>query len=621
MLKPYHHQVKGYPDPQISNDSSRSLSYSDRVNTIIFRRPLLNIRAASAAARKEASRMNETPSQRKFLSRGLAWTAVILLFLTAVFSAVALLFLLNITPAPYDVLKRVLRMLGGSGMPALLFFLWPLLTLIAGLLLLRRRPEHRRLGRWAVASGGTIFLFFAILLGGHALRHLGAAAAPKNPSTPRAFEAQTGPPVFPGAEGFGTRTPAGRGGKVIAVTSLADHGPGTLREALEQPFPRTVVFRVGGTIALEHPLHIPHPFVTVAGQTAPGDGILIRNCALVIASHDVLIQHLRIRTGNEGKVNPDENDAIEILGHGGRADGAHHVVLDHVSASWSEDETVSLWEGAHDVTLSWCVISEALDQSRHHKGHHSAGLLIGDASWNVTVHHCLLAHNGFRNPLITGGGTHDIVNNVIYDWGNLPAEIVDTDSNTFVNFIGNRFIPGPSSARGPYEILFNHGRGAGVPKIFVAGNLGPHRMAAEADDWALVGYGFGSAGVAPAQYRARTAFATAPVTTQTAAAALELVLAGAGATLPRRDAVDARVVADVRNGTGKLINSPREAGGYPEMKNGTPPPDTDGDGMPDAWEKAHGLNPNDPGDGNARREAVGSTNIERYLNSLEKYLR
>lgn len=528
------------------------------------------IEPESATARKEASLMDAADLKKRTLQRSLVWATMILMLLTAVFSAVALLFLLNVTHIPYNVLKRMMRILGASGLPTVLFFLWPLLTLAAGLAL-RRRPEYRRLGRWATFCGGAIFTLFAVWLGGHAMRNLGKAAVPQNPSTPRPFEPQTGPAVFPGAEGFGTRTPAGRVGKVLAVTSLADHGPGTLREALEQTFPRTVVFRVGGTIALEHPLHIAHPFVTVAGQTAPGDGILIRNCDLVIASHDVLIQHLRIRTGNEGKVNPDENDAIEILGHGGREDGASRVVLDHVSASWSEDETISLWEGAHDVTLSWCIISEALDRSRHNKGHHSAGLLIGDSSWNVTVHHCLLAHNGFRNPLITGGGTHDIVNNVIYDWGNLPAEIVDTDSNTFVNFIGNRFIPGPSSAKGPYEILFNHGRGAGIPKIFVSGNIGPHRMAEASDDWALVGYGFGAAGVAPTQYRAKTAFATAAVTTQTAAAALERVLTEAGATLPRRDRVDARVVADVRNRTGKLINSPQDVGGYPEMKNETPP--------------------------------------------------
>lgn len=557
-----------------------------------------------------------TPSPRKSrLERGLFWATVLLMILSVVLSTAALLYLLNITEVPFGFIKRVARRLSSGRLLSILLILWPLLTLIAGLAL-RRRPVHARFGKWAAMTGGTLLAVFAVLVGISTLRHFGAATAPQNPSTPRPLEEQTGLPVFPGAEGFGTRTPAGRGGKVLTVTSLADHGPGTLRDALSQPFPRIVVFCVGGVIALETPLHIPHPFVTVAGQTAPGDGILIRNCDLVISTHDVLIQHLRIRTGNEGKVNPDENDAIEILGRGGSEDGACRVVLDHVSASWSEDETISLWEGAHDVTISWSIISEALDKSRHRKGHHSAGLLIGDSSWNVSVHHCLLAHNGFRNPLITGGGTHAIVNNVIYDWGNLPAEVVDSASNSFLNFVGNRFIPGPSTVRGPYEILFNHGNGAGIPKIFVSGNIGPHRPTAQTDDWALVGYGFGAAGVAPAQYRSRTPFAAAPVTTQTADAALPRVLAESGAIRPRRDGVDARVIADVLNRTGKLINSPQEVGGYPSLQNGTPPPDSDHDGMPDAWEAANGLNPNDPADAQARREANGYTNVERYLHSL-----
>ncbi|MCX7824818.1 MAG: hypothetical protein N2689_04610, partial [Verrucomicrobiae bacterium] len=492
-----------------------------------------------------------------------------------------------------------------------------LLTLACGMVLLRTHGAPR-LGRWAVATGGVLFLVFAVLVGGHFAKRLGAPPTPKNPGAPKPLRPLTGLPVFPGAEGFGTRTPAGRGGKVLFVTSLADSGPGTLREALNQPFPRIIVFRVGGIIALETPLHIAHPFVTVAGQTAPGDGILIKNCGLVISSHDVLIQHLRIRPGNEGSVEPDTNDAIEILGSHGKADGARNVVLDHVSAGWSEDETVSVWFGAHDISISWCIISEALDRSRHRKGRHSAGLLIGDGSCHVTVHHTLLAHNGFRNPLISGGGTHDIVNNVIYDWGSLSAEIVDNDSNSFLNFVGNCFIPGPSTEKGPYEILFNPGRAGSTPILYVAGNIGPHRPKADKDDWALVGIGFGREGAAPARFRAMTSFDTWPVTAHSAAEALPLVLAHAGATLPKRDAVDARVVADVRNRTGRLINSPREVGGYPFLRSGAPPADADNDGMPDEWERQASLDPHDPSDANKDRNGDGYTNIEEYLHSLLK---
>jgi len=551
--------------------------------------------------------------RRSKLHGCLRWATVALMVLAVVFCAAGLLFHFRITPAPYAVLKRLL----GGKLPTALFLLWPLLALICGVLLLRTRSAPR-LGRWATATGSVLLLVFAVLVGGHFVKRIGAAPVPKNPSAPKPLCPLTGLPVFPGAEGFGTRTLAGRGGKVLFVTSLADSGPGTLREALSQPFPRIVVFRVGGVIALEKQLHIAHPFVTVAGQTAPGDGILIKNCDLAISTHDVLIQHLRIRTGNEGNVEPDENDAIEILGPGAGTEGAYNVVLDHVSASWSEDETVSVWNGAHDITISWCIISEALDRSRHRKGRHSAGLLVGDSSCHVSVHHTLLAHNGFRNPLISGGGTHDIVNNVIYDWGNLPAEIVDSDSNSFLNFVGNTFIPGPSTETGPYEILFNPGRAGSTPKLYVSGNLGPHRPDARADDWALVGLGFGHEGVAPTRFRVATPFATWPITTQSAAEALPLVLARAGATLPKRDAVDARVVSDVRNRTGKMINSPKEAGGHPPMQGGTPPADADNDGMPDEWERQNGLDPHNPSDANKTRNGDGYTNIEKYLHSLLK---
>ena len=229
--------------------------------------------------------------------------------------------------------------------------------------------------------------------------------------------AESGLPVFPGAEGYGTRTRAGRGGKVVAVTSLADSGPGTLRDALEDRGPRTIVFRVGGVIELKSHLFIRHPFVTVAGQTAPGDGIVLKDFGLVISTNDVLVQSLRVRPGNRGDVRPDHNDAIAILGRNGDATGARNVVLDHLSVSWGEDELVSTWFAPADITVSWSIMSEALNRSRHDKGTHSAGLLVGDRSNRVSVHHNLLAHNDFRNPLVISGGTHDVVNNVVYDWG------------------------------------------------------------------------------------------------------------------------------------------------------------------------------------------------------------
>lgn len=552
------------------------------------------------------------PVHRATCFRGklLVYATVALLFFSLALCVAGLLFYFRFTPIPYGVLKRLL----GGQLPTVAFFLAPLFTMVLGATLMRGRTSPR-IGGWAVGTGAVLLGVFSVLVEIPLLKKDRSATLTKNPGIPRPLAPQTGLPVFPGAEGFGSRTPAGRGGKVLFVTSLADSGPGTLREALDQSFPRTIVFRVGGTIELKKLLFINHPFVTVAGQTAPGDGICIKNAGLAIVTHDVLLQHLRIRPGNEGKVEPDTNDAIEILGPHGKVEGAWNVVLDHVSASWSEDETVEIWFGAHDITISWCIISEALDKSRHRKGSHSAGLLIGDGSCHVSVHHTLLAHNGFRNPLISGGGTHDIVNNVIYDWGNLPAEIVDSDSNSFLNFVGNYFIPGPSTETGPYEILSNLGHHLSVPKIHVSGNIGPHRPNVNTDDWALVGIGFGREGVAPARFRAMTPFDTWPITAHGAAEALPLVLAHAGATLPKRDAVDQRIVEDVKNRKGHMINSPKDVGGYPVLKSGTPLIDSDNDGLPDEWERKVGLNSDDPSDANQDRNGDGYTNVEEYLHS------
>jgi hypothetical protein len=471
----------------------------------------------------------------------------------------------------------------------------------------------RRRQRAALIGGLGLFAAFVIYPGLPLVKQKLSAHTPSLPGHPSALPPRTGLPVFPGAEGFGTRTRAGRGGQVIEVTSLADHGPGTLRAALGVAAPRTITFRVGGMIELERQIIVTQPFATIAGQTAPGDGICLKNAGLVIATHDVLVQHLRVRPGSEGKgVDPDDNDALTLLGlHGKVTDGAWNVVIDHVSASWSEDEAVSTWFGAHDITFSWCIVSEALNRSRHHKGGHSAGLLIGDGSDRVTVQHTLLAHNGFRNPLISKGGTHDIVNNVIYDWGNLGAEVFDEASNSFVNWTGNWFRHGPSTEPGLFEIIINS---SGLPQLFVEGNRGPHRTHETNDEWALVSYKWDQQ-TAPARYRSKKRFATWPVTATSAEEAMRKVLAEAGATLPKRDAVDARIAAEVRNGTGKIIDNVSEVGGHPKFASGNAPADSDHDGLPDDWETQHGLDPHNAADG-AAANSDGYTNLEAYLHSL-----
>jgi pectate lyase len=490
--------------------------------------------------------------------------------------------------------------------------LCPVAAVYLGVKMLRAK-QSPFMARIFAVMGTLMLAAFIVFIGIPMVNEMLRLKTPINPSTPRPFEPQVGLPVFPGAEGFGTKTIAGRGGKVIEVTSLADDGPGTLRAAVNVSSPRIIVFRVVGTIELKSELQILNPFVTLAGQTAPGGGICIKGAGIAIMTHDVLIQHIRVRPGNKGPIQAEINDAISIMGkYAGQNDDAYNVVVDHVSASWGEDETVSTWFGAHDITISWCIISEALNRSRHRKKTHSAGLLIGDSSYHVSIHHNLLAHNDFRNPLISKGGTHDIVNNVIYNWGVLPAEIGDYDSNTFLNFIGNCFIAGSSTNPGPFEILFSEGN----PNIFVKDNIGPHRPDPNMDDWAIVGFRWGEEGVAPEKHRSHTKFETPPITSTSPIEARNVVLAKAGAIAPQRDAVDQRIVNDVKNGTGSIIDSPEDVGGYPELASGTPSMDTDHDGMPDDWELNSGLDPKDASDGNSDLDSDGYTNIEEYLHSL-----
>jgi pectate lyase len=535
--------------------------------------------------------------------------ALALLAVTSVLWLLAALFIFRVA----DVFHAYLMKFPGPWLTLGLMVVGPVVAMVLGVRTFCR-TRARVMGATLASAGGLLLVAFGVVFGIPMLSRAIEPKTPKNPSTPRLFTPLAGLPVFPGAEGFGTDTPAGRGGRVLEVTTLADDGPGSLRAALNVPEPRIVVFRVGGTIELKTQLFIAHPFVTVAGQTAPGGGICIKNAGLVISTHDVLVRHVRIRPGNEGSVEPDTNDAVEILGKRGNSDGAHHVVLDHVSASWSEDETISTWYGAHDVTISWCIISEALNRSRHRKKTHSAGLLIGDSSYNVSVHHCLLAHNDFRNPLIMEGGTHDFVNNVVYDWGVLCAEVVDYESNSFLNFVGNAFLPGPSTKTGPYEILIEPEQG--TPRIYVKDNIGPRRPDASVPDWNVVKYGWNSEQHAPESYHSSDAFAVPPVTTFDADEALEQVLAACGATRPVRDGVDRRVVAGVKNKTGAIIDSPADVGGYPELSAGTPPADRDHDAMPDEWETQKGLGADDPTDASGDLDGDGYTNLEEYLNSL-----
>lgn len=436
-------------------------------------------------------------------------------------------------------------------------------------------------------------------------------------------------PAFPGAEGGGAWTPGGRGGKVFVVTTLADKGPGSLREAVEAAGPRVVVFAVAGVITLETPLAITNPFITIAGQTAPGDGVCVRGQTTEINTHDVVIRYMRFRRGSLKK----RDDAL-----GGYPVG--NVIIDHVSASWGLDENLSLYRymkkrpgGGPDlklpvenITIQWSISSEALDLNNHAFGGTWGGK-------NATFHHNLFACNTGRNPSIGMGGGFDFRNNVLFNWKHRTMD--GGDGSSRVNVINNYYKPGPATEGAlRYRIAKAQARNEkdqypGFGKWYVVGNVVDGNDKVTANNWdggvQYDGEQRVKDMVIPAgtekAVRSHEPFPAAPVTTHTAKEAFELVLALGGASLPKRDPVDARVIESVRTGktTTKagILETPADVGGWPEYKAAAVPADADKDGMPDDWERAHGLNPNDPADATKDADGDGYTNLEEYLNGTD----
>lgn len=412
-------------------------------------------------------------------------------------------------------------------------------------------------------------------------------------------------PAFPGAEGFGSQTPGGRGGRIFVVTTLADSGPGSLREAVTAKGPRIAVFGIGGTIELRSSLTIREPFITIAGQSAPGGGICIRGENVTIATNDVVIRHVRFRLGDE---HLKEADALSI------ANGASMVVLDHVSASWSVDETLSPSGTIRDVTVQWSIISESLWHSIHDKGTHGYGTLLR-ARGGVSLHHNLWAHHNGRNPRFGddyGEGpwpTYDFRNNVIYNWGSYCSGV--TDGRISVNYVANFLKPGPNTSR--RAPIYMGDEATEETRFFLSDNIVERNAAYIEDNTRL----FDRKEIATKKLVTivNEPFQAPPVETWHANDAYDRVLAAAGATLPRRDSVDERIVREVMEGSGRLIDTQSDVGGWPQLDAGNPPQDSDSDGIPDEWESAHGLDPLEPAD-SAKLDASGYTMIEVWLNEI-----
>jgi pectate lyase len=411
-------------------------------------------------------------------------------------------------------------------------------------------------------------------------------------------------PAFPGAEGCGSFTPGGRGGAVYEVANLNDSGPGSFRDAVSQGN-RIIVFRVSGTIELKRPFCVAQPFITIAGQTAPGDGICLRNYTFQISTHDVIVRFIRSRLGD---VSRQQDDAISVL------HGCKNVILDHCSATWSVDEGLSTSGIDSDITVQWCLIAEALDSSLHSKGAHGYGSLAranGPVSW----HNNLWAHNDSRNPRMGdnyGNGAHpafDVRNNVMYDYGNICSGL--TQGVFTVNYVGNCIRPGPSSkAKFPIHIGAESDIQFYLRDNAMIGNDALTENNANFIDHLEING-------KPQVRIVDKPFDAPPVATVSAQDAYKIVLAAVGACKPVRDSVDARIINNVREGKGKIINSQEEVGGWPNLKSLPAPSDRDRDGLPDEWEKAYGLNPNDPSDAHADSDKDGYTNLEEYLNGTD----
>lgn len=441
--------------------------------------------------------------------------------------------------------------------------------------------------------------------------------------------------AFPTAEGYGKNTIGGRGGKIYEVTNLNDSGTGSLRAAVEAKGPRIVIFKVSGNIRLKNKLSIRNPYITIAGQTAPGDGICICDHLMEISADEVIIRHIRIRLGDETNI---EGDCIT-----GRY--VENVILDHVTSTWSTDECMSIYH-CKNITIQWCLVGESLFQSVHNKGNHGFGGIWG--SDYSSYHHNLIVNNSSRNIRFANGSGHtDYRNNVIYNWGynslygGFGTEN-ETYNSSYFNVVANYYKPGPATEPGSvsYRIAnpsIADAKGDKLGLWYIADNY-IEGTSAEAekvrkDNWD------GGVQIDDNAYLSKLKLdepwkVTVPITQHTPQEAYELVVENAGATYPKRDAVDSRIVNEVRTGVATyegvyktvkrvadntkktgIIDSQTQVGGWPELKSEPAPQDSDGDGIPDDWEKKYGLDPNDASDG-SEKYVDGYTYVEKYINSL-----
>jgi hypothetical protein len=398
--------------------------------------------------------------------------------------------------------------------------------------------------------------------------------------------------AFPGAEGFGRFVTGGRGGRVVKVSNLNDSGPGSLRAAIDMSGPRIIVFETGGLINLNSNLIIKNNDITIAGQTAPGDGICLAGAQLTVKARNVIIRGLRVRVGSS----VFENAILFIR-------PASNVIVDHCSFSWSRDAVVQTWDSVNTITIQNCIIAEPLNTA----GASAHAVAFGPGPkdlesrflTNATLYRNIIAHSKARNPKVHYEA--EVINNLVYNWMSYACF-----ASVYANFdfIGNHYIEGPNTG-GANTISLQ------LPdpslRIFVNDNITPERPANNGNNWNIVN--------GAEAYRAFNRLNPSGLVPSPVGEVLEDVRANAGAILPARDEVDTRIINDILMKTGGIIASENEVGGFPDYDEGSAPSDNDDDGMPNQWEIENGSNPNNA-DAAGDVDQDGYANIEEYINGL-----
>lgn len=464
-------------------------------------------------------------------------------------------------------------------------------------------------------------------------------------------------PAFPGAEGAGRFATGGRGGTIVRVTNLNASGPGSLADAVSAPN-RIVVFVVSGIIDLARGgqggrIEVAHPNITIAGQSAPGEGVCLRGGALNIKASNVILRHLRSRRGFVAEGDMGDSLAVKPAAAGeqttatgrtaeefekirikkierGRQVSAfidlENILIDHCSASWATDENLTVTHAGHS-TISYCIAAEGLDYAnpRQTPPNHSEGGLWGSAApdGRSSMHHMLFAHNRLRNPRTTAGAdippVLTLYNSVVYNWSEYATHT--GSQRVYLQWLANYYLPGPDTPAGVRHVGFQFHGDPGA-RVYAQGNIMADSPAATADNRLAVGHNRKFKDTPPDQKAAMIVdapFTALPAKLQTADEALATVLAEAGATLPARDAVDRRIIESVRTRTGRVIGKETdlsESERWPDYRSLPPLPDADADGMPDYWEKQFGFDPHEAVDA-AALTASGYAAIEHYLNNTD----